>query len=43
LRASGAAADEGDRFAQSGGNGREKLFISVVRHERIPSPMRGYE
>ena len=43
LEMEAAAANEGDRFAKSSGNGREKLFISVARHERIPSPMRGYE
>jgi len=36
-------ADHGDRFAKCGGNGGQKLFVSVERHERIPSPMRGYE
>ncbi len=43
LEMEAAAANEGDRFAKSGGNGREKLFIIVARHERIPSPVRGYE
>jgi hypothetical protein len=43
LEMEAAAADEGYRFAQSGGNGREKLFVSMARHQRIPSPMRGYE
>jgi hypothetical protein len=36
-------ADQGDGFAKRGGNSGEKLFVSVERHERIPSPMRGYE
>jgi hypothetical protein len=38
-----ATADQGDGFAKRGGNGGQKLFVSVERHERIPSPMRGYE
>ena len=36
-------ADQGDGFAERGGNGGQKLFVSVARHGRIPSPMRGYE
>jgi hypothetical protein len=36
-------ADQGDGFTKRGGNGGQKFFVSVERHKRIPSPMRGYE
>ena len=38
-----ATTDQRDGFAKRGGNGGQKFFVSVERHERIPSPMRGYE
>jgi hypothetical protein len=38
-----ATADQSDGFAKRGGNSGQKLFSSVERPERIPSPMTGYE
>jgi len=32
------AANEGDRFAQSGRDRGEKLFIGIKRHRHTPSP-----